>query len=189
MIVRIWVRLHSFSANHFKNWLFLGLACGKSTRMTAKLRPLWGVKQRRQSVRVNFPRARPRNSTIFSQVCGKRMQPNPAPQKPDVRVWGTRCHRRGRRNGICGGLSSNPLRLSAPASCGTCKTVGKPFYTRKQLPPTNSRRIELFGRFSLLTPRKYSRNFSSRLASKYSGSSLSIPYRRGSANCFSTASS
>ena len=101
------VRLHSFSANHFKNWLFLSLACGKSTRMTAKLRPLWGVKQRRQSVRVNFPRARPRNSTIFSQVCGKRMQPNPAPQKPDVRVWGTRCHRRGRRNGICGGLSSN----------------------------------------------------------------------------------
>ena len=82
-----------------------------------------------------------------------------------------------------------PLRLSAPASCGTCKTVGKPFYTRKQLPPTNSRRIELFGRFSLLTPRKYSRNFSSRLASKYSGSSLPIPYRRGSANCFSTASS
>ena len=101
------VRLHSFSANHFKNWLFLSLACGKSTRMTAKLRPLWGVKQRRQSVRVNFPRARPRNSTIFSQVCGKRMQPNPAPQKPDVHVWGTRCHRRGRQNGICGGLSSN----------------------------------------------------------------------------------
>ena len=100
-------RMHFFSANHFKNWLFLSLACGKSTRMTAKLRPLWGVKQRRQSVRVNFPRARPRNSTIFSQVCGKRMQPNPAPQKPDVRVWGTRCHRRGRRNGICGGLSSN----------------------------------------------------------------------------------
>ncbi len=28
-----------FSANHFKNWLFLSLACGKSTRMAAKLRP------------------------------------------------------------------------------------------------------------------------------------------------------
>ena len=83
-LLRRRVRLHSFSANHFKNWLFLSLACGKSTRMTAKLRPLWGVKQRRQSVRVNFPRARPRNSTIFSQVYGKRMQPNPAPLKPDA---------------------------------------------------------------------------------------------------------
>jgi len=57
--------------------------------MAAKLRPM-GVKQRRQSVRVNFPHARPKNSTIFSQVCGKRMQPSPAPQKADARAWETR---------------------------------------------------------------------------------------------------
>ena len=58
-------------------------------------------------MRVHFPRARPRNSTIFSQVYGKRMQPGPAPLKPDAHTWGTRCHKRGKRNGICGGLSSN----------------------------------------------------------------------------------
>ncbi len=38
-------------------------------------------------------------------------------------------------------------------------------YTLKHDPPTNSLTIELFGRFSLLTPRKYSRNFSSLFAS------------------------
>lgn len=38
-------------------------------------------------------------------------------------------------------------------------------YTLKQEPPTNSLTIELIGRFSLLTPRKYSRNFNNLLAS------------------------
>ena len=32
-LLRRRVRLHSFSANHFKNWLFLNLAYGKFTRM------------------------------------------------------------------------------------------------------------------------------------------------------------
>ena len=62
------VRLHSFSANHFKNWLFLSLACGKFTRMAAKLRPPWGVKQRRQSVRVNFPQVE-RSGQLRCRVC------------------------------------------------------------------------------------------------------------------------
>ena len=43
-------------------------------------------------------------------------------------------------------------------------------YTSKQLPPTNSLQIELFGNLSLLTPRKYSKNLRSLLASKYSAS-------------------
>ena len=38
-------------------------------------------------------------------------------------------------------------------------------YTGKQLPPTNSLTMELFGRCSLLTPRKYSKNLSRRFAS------------------------
>ena len=38
-------------------------------------------------------------------------------------------------------------------------------YTLKQLPPTNSLHRELLGRLSLVTPRKYSRNLSSLLAS------------------------
>ncbi len=62
-------------------------------------------------------------------------------------------------------------------------------YTGKQLPPTNSLTIELFGKCSLLTPKKYSKNFSRRFASWYSGSSGVILKRSGSANCFSTASS
>ena len=41
----------------------------------------------------------------------------------------------------------------------------RPYYTGKQLPPTNSLTMELFGRCSVLTPRKYSRNFSSLFAS------------------------
>ena len=38
-LLRRRVRLNSFPANHFKNWLFLGFACGRATRMAAKLRP------------------------------------------------------------------------------------------------------------------------------------------------------
>ena len=38
-------------------------------------------------------------------------------------------------------------------------------YTLKQLPPTNSLHIELLGKLSLLTPKKYSKNLSSLFAS------------------------
>ena len=38
-LLRRRVRLHSFSENHFKNWLFLSLSCGRPTRIAAKLRP------------------------------------------------------------------------------------------------------------------------------------------------------
>ncbi len=62
-------------------------------------------------------------------------------------------------------------------------------YTGKQLPPANSLTIELFGKCSLLTPRKYSRNFSRRFASWYSGSSGVMLNKSGSANCLSTANS
>ena len=63
------------------------------------------------------------------------------------------------------------------------------FYTSKQLPPTNSLQMELFGNLSLLTPKKYSKNLSNLLASKYSASVGSILYKRGSAYTFKTASS
>ncbi len=66
-----------FSADHFKNWLFLSAACRNFTRMAAELRPT-GVEQRRQGVRVNFLHAAPTNSTIFSQICGKRNPAGPA---------------------------------------------------------------------------------------------------------------
>ncbi len=65
------------------------------------------------------------------------MQPNPAPQKPDVRAWGTRCHRRGKRNGICGGLNSNktqkdrswpPVFLSEYIKAAECYG-GRPHHT------------------------------------------------------------
>ena len=62
-------------------------------------------------------------------------------------------------------------------------------YTLKQLPPTNSLTIELLGRSSLLTAKKYSKNFNSRLASKYSGSSVPIPNNNGSACIFNIANS
>ena len=39
------------------------------------------------------------------------------------------------------------------------------YYTLKQLPPTNSLQIELLGKLSLLTPKKYSKNLSKRFAS------------------------
>ena len=45
------------------------------------------------------------------------------------------------------------------------------FYTLKQLPPTNSLTIELCGRFCESIHKKYSKNLSNLLASKYSGSS------------------
>ena len=52
-----------------------------------------------------------------------------------------------------------------------CLTSIFNYYTSKQLPPTNSLQIELFGNLSLLTPKKYSKNLSNLLASKYSASS------------------
>ena len=67
----------------------------------------------------------------------------------------------------------------------TCKEI----YTLKQLPPINSLKIELCGTASLGTGTKYSKNFSSRFASIYSGSFLSIPNRSGSAYTFRHASS
>ena len=91
----------------------------------AKTPPLWGVRQRRQSVRVNFPRARPRNSTIFSQVCGKRIPSNPAPQKPEACAWGTRWHKRVRRNSICGGPSCNICSLRLLFLQNPCLPSGK----------------------------------------------------------------
>ena len=63
------------------------------------------------------------------------------------------------------------------------------FYTLKQLPPINSLKIELFGTASLGTGTKYSKNFSSLFASVYSGSSLAIPNKSGSAYTFRHASS
>ncbi len=39
------------------------------------------------------------------------------------------------------------------------------YYAWNRLPPTNSLTIEFFGKSSLLTPRKYSRNFKRRFAS------------------------
>ena len=62
-------------------------------------------------------------------------------------------------------------------------------YTLKQLPPINSLKIELFGTASLGTGTKYSKNFSSLFASVYSGSSLAIPNKSGSAYTFRHASS
>ena len=52
-----------------------------------------------------------------------------------------------------------------------CLTSIFNYYTSKQLPPTNSLQIELFGNLSLLTPKKYSKNLSNLLASKYSAPS------------------
>ena len=69
----------------------------------------------------------------------------------------------------------------------TCKEISS--YTLKQLPPINSLKIELFGTASLGTGTKYSKNFSSLFASVYSGSSLEIPNKSGSAYTFRHASS
>ena len=44
------------------------------------------------------------------------MQPTPAPQKRDTRAGGTRCHKRERWNGICGGLGSNKWPACIPRS-------------------------------------------------------------------------
>ena len=55
------------------------------------------------------------------------------------------------------------------------------YQTSKQEPPTNSLAIELLGSDSLGIPKKYPRNLSSLLASKYSGSSGLMPYSNGSA--------
>ena len=72
----------------------------------------------------------------------------------------------------------------------TCKEFSfSVFYTLKQLPPINSLKIELFGTASLGTGTKYSKNFSSLFASVYSGSSLAIPNKSGSAYTFRHASS
>ncbi len=69
--------------------LFLSAACRNFPRMAAKLRPAWrlnsalpGVGQRRQDVRVNFPHAALRNSSIFSQVCGKSNPLHPVSALP-----------------------------------------------------------------------------------------------------------
>ena len=62
-------------------------------------------------------------------------------------------------------------------------------YVSKQLPPINSLKREVFGISSLLIFRKYSRNFSNRFASWYSGQSLGTANSNGSAYCFKTASS
>ena len=72
----------------------------------------------------------------------------------------------------------------------TCKEISFYYFTRlKQLPPINSLKIELFGTASLGTGTKYSKNFSSLFASVYSGSSLAIPNKSGSAYTFRHASS
>ena len=91
--------------------------------------------------------------------------------------------------------SSEPFRLSSRDHLAwlrkcysstfypTCKEAKSTYttYTLKQLPPINSLRIEFCGTDSLGTGTKYSKNLSSRLASIYSGSLLSIPNNSGSA--------
>ena len=71
----------SLPVSRFKNWLFLTTACVAV--------PVWrlnsalsGVGQRRQDVRVNFPHAALRNSSIFSQVCGKSNPLHPVSALP-----------------------------------------------------------------------------------------------------------
>ena len=63
-------------------------------------------------MRVDFPCARLRNSQFLRWLAEKNAA-EPAPQKPDARAGATRHHGPVRRNGICGGLSSDYLHPSA----------------------------------------------------------------------------
>lgn len=59
----------------------------------------------------------------------------------------------------------HPFVCAAAIICSTYFSYLITAYTSKQLPPTNSLHREFFGSSSLLIPRKYSRNLSSRFAS------------------------
>ena len=73
-----WARLDFFSRKPLQKLaVSKALHAGGSPawRLTSALT---GVKQRRQDVRVNLPHAALKNSTIFSQVCGKRTPAGPS---------------------------------------------------------------------------------------------------------------
>ena len=105
-----WGWLHSFSANHFKNWLFLSLACGKSTAWRLNSAPM-GRQTTPPERAGELPTCKTKKQHNFLTGLRKKNAATPTPQKPDALAWGTRRHKRGRRKSICGGLSSNQIKF------------------------------------------------------------------------------
>ena len=107
-LLRRWVRLHSFSANHFKNWLFLSLACGKFTRMAAKLRP-HGASNNAARTCGWTSRMQGLETAQFSHRFAEKECSRTLRRRRRMPVLGEPGHKQGRQNGIGGGLSSNPV--------------------------------------------------------------------------------